>query len=79
MCSITEMAENLREATAMLNRNSEKMSHRDLMTSLKMIEALTSVLKEEVDDMHHLNRLHEFYLARSEHIDRQDGLYIEVE
>jgi len=79
MCSITEMAENLREATAMLSRNSELMSHRDLITSLKMVEALSSVLKDEVDEMTHINGLHEFYLARSEHIDRQDGLYIELE
>lgn len=76
MCSITEMAENLREATAMLSRNSESMSHRDLITSLKMVEALSSVLKDEVDDMNHINALHEFYLARSEHL---EGLHIEVE
>ena len=76
MCDITEMAENLREATAMLNRNADTMSPMDLRTSLKLIEALASVLKEDVDDMHHINGLHEYYLARSEHL---EGLNIEVE
>ena len=76
MCGITEMAENLRDATAMLNRNADTMSPMDLRTSLKLIEALASVLKDEVDDMHHINGLHEFYLARSEH---REGLNIEVE
>ena len=76
MCSITEMAENLREATAMLSRNAMDMSPHDLRTSLKLVEALASVLKEDVDDMHHINGLHEFYLARSEHL---EGLNIEVE
>lgn len=76
MCTITEMAENLREATSMLNRNAEHMSHRDLMTSLKLIEALASVLQEDVEDINHINALHEFYLARSEHL---EGLHIEVE
>ena len=79
MCCITEMAENLREATAMLSRNAEDMSKRDLMVSLKMVDALASVLQDRVDDMNHINALHEFYLARSEHIDRQDGLQVEVE
>jgi hypothetical protein len=55
------------------------MSPHDLRTSLKLVEALASVLKEDVDDMHHINGLHEFYLARSEHIDREDGLHIEVQ
>jgi hypothetical protein len=76
MCSITDMAENLREATAMLSRNADTMSPMDLRTSLRMVEALASVLKDEVDDMNHINALHEFYLARSEHI---EGLNIEVE
>jgi len=76
MCCITEMAENLREATAMLSRNAMDMSPHDLRTSLRMIEALSSVLKEEVDDMNHINGLHEFYLARSEHL---EGLNVEVE
>ncbi len=76
MCGITEMAENLREATAMLSRNADTMSPMDLRTSLKLVEALASVLKEDVDDMHHINGLHEFYLARSEHL---EGLNIEVE
>lgn len=76
MCGITEMAENLRDATAMLNRNADTMSPMDLRTSLKLIEALASVLKDEVDDMNHINGLHEYYLARSEHL---EGLNIEVE
>ena len=76
MCGITEMAENLRDATAMLSRNAMDMSPHDLRTSLKLIEALASVLKDEVDDMDHINGLHEYYLARSEHL---EGLNIEVE
>ena len=76
MCGITEIAENLREATAMLSRNADTMSPMDLRTSLRMVEALASVLKDEVDDMNHLNALHEFYLARSEHL---EGLHVEVE
>ncbi len=60
MCGITEMAENLREATAMLSRNADTMSPMDLRTSLKLVEALASVLKEDVDDMHHINGLHEY-------------------
>ena len=76
MCDITEMANNLRDATAMLSRNAMDMSPHDLRTSLKLIEALASVLKDEVDDMDHINGLHEFYLARSEHL---EGLNIEVE
>lgn len=76
MCGITEMAENLRDATAMLNRNADTMSPMDLRTSLKLVEALASVLKEDVDDMNHINGLHEYYLARSEHL---EGLNIEVE
>ena len=76
MCDITEMAENLRDATAMLSRNADTMSPMDLRTSIKLIEALASVLKDEVDDMNHLNGLHEYYLAKSEWA---EGLYIEVE
>lgn len=76
MCDITEMAENLRDATAMLSRNAMDMSPHDLRTSLKLIEALASVLKDDVDDMHHINGLHEYYLAKSEWA---EGLYIEVE
>lgn len=76
MCCITDMAENLRNATAMLSRNAEDMSKRDLMVSLKMVDALASVLQDRVDDMNHINALHEFYLARSEYL---EGLNIEVE
>ena len=76
MCDITEMAENLRDATAMLSRNAMDMSPHDLRTSIRLIEALASVLKDEVDDMNHINGLHEYYLARSEHL---EGLNIEVE
>ena len=76
MCGITEMAENLRDATAMLSRNAMDMSPHDLRTSIRLIEALASVLKDEVDDMNHINGLHEYYLARSEHL---EGLNIEVE
>lgn len=76
MCDITEMADNLRDATAMLSRNAMDMSPHDLRTSLKLIEALASVLKDDVDDMNHLNALHEYYLAKSEWA---EGLYIEVE
>lgn len=76
MCCITDMAESLREATAMLNRKSEDMSPQELKTSLTLIEALSTVLRDEVDDMDHINRLHEFYLAKSEHL---EGLNHEVE
>jgi len=52
------------------------MSKRDLVVSLKMVDALASVLQDKVDDMNHINALHEFYLARSEYL---EGLNNEVE
>tara|TARA_R110002126_G_scaffold48240_10_gene134531 strand:+ start:926 stop:1159 length:234 start_codon:yes stop_codon:yes gene_type:complete len=71
MCDITEMAENLRNATAMLSRNAMEMSPNDLRTSLKLVESLANVLKDDVEEMNHMNGLHEFYLARSEHLEER--------
>jgi hypothetical protein len=70
------MAENLREVTEMVSRNADRMSHGDLVATLKMIASLSSTLKTEVDDMNHINALHEFYLARSEWA---EGLNVEVD
>jgi len=76
MCCITETAENLREATAMLTRNVKDMTHHELYVSLKLVNTLAEVLKEEVDDMNHINALHEYYLAKSEWA---EGLQAEID
>lgn len=76
MCCITETAENLREATAMLSRNVKDMTPHELYVSLKLVNTLAEVLKDEVDDMNHINALHEFYLAKSEWA---EGLQVEID
>jgi len=76
MCCITETAENLREATAMLTRNVKDMTPHELYVSMKLLNTLAEVLKDEVDDMNHINALHEYYLAKSEWA---EGLHIELE
>jgi len=43
---------------------------------MKLLNTLAEVLKDEVDDMNHINALHEYYLANSEWA---EGLHIELE
>jgi len=76
MCCITETANNLREATAMLSRNVKEMTPHEMYISLKMVETLAEVLRDDVEDMNHINALHEFYLAKSEWA---EGLNVEVD
>jgi hypothetical protein len=76
MCSITETAENLREATAMLSRNAQDMTPHEMYVSLKMVNTLAEVLKQDVDDMNHINALHEYYLANSQWA---EGLQVEID
>ena len=76
MCCVTETAENLREATAMLSRNVQDMTPHEVYVSMKLLNTLAEVLKDEVDDMNHINALHEYYLAKSEWA---EGLHIELE
>jgi len=76
MCCITETANNLREATAMLSRNVKEMTPHEMYISLKMVETLAEVLRDDVEEMNHINALHEFYLAKSEWA---EGLNVEVD
>jgi len=52
------------------------MTPHEMYISLKMVETLAEVLRDDVEEMNHINALHEFYLAKSEWA---EGLNVEVD